>query len=282
MRIMAGKSNQQGDAKRKLTSLLHEPLKLCVNEMEDFCLESNDPRSYTQWPSDQFLDRLSGAIRCSASFYARGGPTIWSCVEAIENRRKSLKLSKTIEALVRRAAKLYSPEPRAIQIHKQALEGSEASKKCFKALQECVEGKSQFTSIKWEKHGDILNPSPARGETCEGRAAQICIEWLRWTLKVERPAAPLVFWLMQIGNPDVLNTLGYSGSINVFDRIRSKREAKTERKGNRIRQRKRRLRKKRSALSQDLRNERRRLHKLVRQELKIIDSSDSSEDRRNA
>jgi hypothetical protein len=188
---MASKTNPQGNAKRKLTSLMHEPLEFCLNEMDRFCLQSDDRRrkDYPQWPSGQFLDHLSGAIRRSASFYDRGGPTIWSCVEAIENRRPLLKVRKRIEDLVKRARKLYLPEPRAIGIHKQALGGSEASKKCFKDLQECVEGKSQFTSIKWEKHGDILNPNPARAETCEGRAAQICIEWLRWTLEVGRPSA---------------------------------------------------------------------------------------------
>ena len=111
--------------------------------------------------------------------------------------------------------------PRAIQIRNQGDNGSERAKKCFEALRKCFEGKSQFASIKWEEHCDILNPRPALRESCEARAAQIVIDWLRWKLEVERPAAPLVVWLMQIGNPALIKRLDYLGSTDVFDNIRA-------------------------------------------------------------
>jgi hypothetical protein len=193
-------------------------------------------------------------------------------------------LGKKIEDLVKRASKLYLPEPRALQIRKQALDGSEASERCFKALQKCCEGKSQFTSIKWEEHGDILTPRPTLRESCEARAAQICIDWLRWSLEVEGPATPLVFWLMLIGNPNLLKAFQYSG-IDPFARIRlTKKELKLAKAKARaaIRQHRSRLRKDRLALSRSLRSERQRLHERVRQELKIIDSGESTEDQRNA
>jgi hypothetical protein len=101
---------------------------------------------------------------------------------------------------------------------------------------------------------------------------------------VEGPATPLVFWLMRIGNPDLLKALGYSG-IDPFARIILKRkETKLTKARARaaIRQQRSRLRKDRLALSRSLRSERRGLHELVRQELKIIDSGESSEDQRNA
>jgi hypothetical protein len=139
---MARKKNLQGDAKRKLTSHIHEYLKWCLNEMQGFCHKSDDR---AQWPSDQFLDRFSEAIWRSASIYHRGGETLWDWVNAVENRRPSLKLRKRIEDLVKRARQLYLPEPRARHIRKQGLDGSEPSKKCFEALRECCEGKSQFT-----------------------------------------------------------------------------------------------------------------------------------------
>lgn len=245
--------------------------------MEDFCLDYD---GHVEWPRGRFLDRFSEAIRRSASLYFRGGQTIWSCVEAIENRRPSLDLRQRIEDLVKRARKLYLPEPRAIQIRKQALDGNEASKRCFEALRECYEGKSRFTSINWKEHGAILAPRPA--ESYEARAAQICIDWLRWALKVDGPATPLVFWLMRIGNSDLLRTLGYSRSLDFFDRIRVERRETKLKQGNVIRQKWSRLRKDRLALSRSLRSERRGLHELVRQELKIIDSSETSEDARNA
>jgi hypothetical protein len=93
--------------KRKLYSLIHAPLACCLKEIGNFCLESDPPRSGapTQWPDGQFLERLSEAIRLSASLYSRGRGTIWDCVKALENRRTSLKLQKRIEDLVRRAAR---------------------------------------------------------------------------------------------------------------------------------------------------------------------------------
>jgi len=250
--------------------------------MDRFCLKSKD--AHIEWPSDKFLDRFSEAIRRSASLYDRGGDTIWDCVKVLENRRRSLNLRERIEDLVGRARKLYLPEPRALQIHKQALEGSETSQKCFEALQECFEGKRQLASIKWEAHWAILTPRPTLRESCETRAAQICIDWLRWTFEVERPATPLVFWLMRIGNPDLLKALGYS-RIDPFARIRLKRkETKLTKAKARaaIRQQRSRLRKDRLALSRSLRSERHGLHEIVRQELKIIDSRNSTKNERLA
>ena len=63
---MASKTNPQAIAKRKLTLLMHEPLKYCLNEMEDFCLDYD---GHVEWPRDRFLDRFSEAIRRSASLY---------------------------------------------------------------------------------------------------------------------------------------------------------------------------------------------------------------------
>ena len=216
------------------------------------CREPVGPRAkgakgLIQWPSDKDLEGLSGAIRDLASLYSRGDGSTWSCILAIQNKRPSLNLQKRIEDLVNRASKFYWKLPRAIEIKRQAKEGHEAAKACFKDLQKCSQGQAGIMSIKWDNHGTILAPSAAKGETCKDRAAQICIDWLRWSNQIDEPTSPLRFWLIGIGNLDLAKKLDYSGSTDFFDEILERRKERQAKKCTRFARRNTGLRRRKSS-----------------------------------
>jgi hypothetical protein len=240
-----------------------------VTELLDFHLEGINqmcrargdplaPKGQTLWPSSRDLDELSGAIRSAASLYDRGNGSTWSCILAIQNKRPSLNLQKRIEGMVDRASKLYGELPRAIEIQRQAKEGSAAAEACFKDLQKCFDGQARIMSIKWEKHDAILVPNVPKRETCRDKAAQICIDWMHWNHDVNTAALSLRFWLIDIGNLDLAKKLDYSGSTGFFDEIRERREQDRRKELGALRQREHRLRDKEI--------------KLVREEIEIIDS----------
>ena len=233
----------------------------------------------TLWPTTEWLDNLSAVIRRLASLHQRGGRSTWSCIGAIENRYPTLKLRKGIEALVDRAAKLR-PEPKAIIIQRQGIAGNESAKNCFEALRMCRDGKREIASVNWDEYRDIL--SPASNKSCKDRATQILLNWLRWKPESKRPWVPLEFWLYTIGNRDLLSKIAPPDYVSPLKTARANREKERIKKGNALRQKRHRLRKDRLALSRRLRSERNGLYELVRQELKIIDSRDSTENDRIA
>ena len=152
------------------------------------------------WPRKAWLNELSKIIRRFSSLHLRGGNELWSCVKAIDNRRSALKLSRTIERLVDRAAKLRN-EPAAFAIQRQAIAGNRAAHRCFAALERCHHGKSTFASEDWEQFREILQPRS--DETCEAKASQILADWWRDDLSPEKPWDDLALWLSTIGNPSL-------------------------------------------------------------------------------
>jgi hypothetical protein len=61
------------------------------------------------WPSEPWLDELSQIIWRLSSLHRQGGNDLWSCIKAIDNRYRTLKLSGKIERLVDRAGKSSEP-----------------------------------------------------------------------------------------------------------------------------------------------------------------------------
>jgi hypothetical protein len=236
--------------KEDLSSLLKKNLELrlevSLTRLEESCRDKgDDPDGRISWPTAAQLDELSANIRAFSSTLQRGGKTTWSCIKAIDKCRPSIKLGKSIEDLVDRAARLYVV-PRAIQIRTQGANGSERSRKCFAALRECFEGKSRFASIKWEEHHDILSPRPALRESCEARAAQICIDWLVWDREIGSPALALRFWLARIDNPPLAAKLsGGTKADAVFSSVRARGKEDKRKRNDAKRQKMRRLRLKR-------------------------------------
>lgn len=176
-----------------------------------------------------------------------------------------MKLRESIEALVDRAAKLR-PEPEAITIQKHGIAGSEAAKKCFEALEKCRNGQSKIASIDWEEYREILKPR--KGESSEAKAAQIVIDWPRWKPGSITRSGPLEFWLSMIGNRDLLSKLVNPDLVNPFETILADRKENKRKQGNSIRQKRHRLLTKK--------------YELVRQELEIIDSPNSTQNEREA
>ena len=208
-----------------------------------------------QWPSDKDLEGLSGAIRDLASLYSRGDGSTWSCILAVQNKRPSLQLRKRIEDLADRASKLYWKLPRAIGIEKQAKEGSVAAEACLKDLQKCYNGQAEIVSIKWERHDAILAPRAAKGETRRERAAQICLDWLRWSRDVHDPSLPLSLWLTGIGNLALAKKLDHLGSTDFFDKTLERRKEDRRKESDAHRQRKQRLKSSERKLVQGTRND---------------------------
>jgi hypothetical protein len=126
----------------------------------------------------------------------------------IENRRPALKLQKRIEDMVDRAAKLHGEPSCAFEIYMQAKEGSVAAQACLTDLEKCFRGRAEIMSIDWDSHNSILN-NRAKGETCRDKAAQICLDWLRWRHEVRAPALTLGDWLLDIGNLPLSKKLDY-------------------------------------------------------------------------
>ena len=206
------------------------------------------PKGLTLWPSSSNLEKLSDVIRSVASLYDRGNGSTWSCIFAIQNKRPSLKLQKRIEGMIDRASKLYGELPRAIKIQRQAKEGSEAAKACFEDLQKCFNGQAELVSIHWERHDKTLAPRATKRESCREKAAQICIDWLRWDHEVNAPASSLRLWLIGVDNLDLAKKLDYSGSTYFFDRDSERRRQDRRKKLGGIRQRGHRLKDKETKL----------------------------------
>ena len=85
------------------------------------------------------------------------------------------------------------------RVRKEAKEGNVAAKACFEDLQKCAWGKSEMASVDWEQYRIIL--APAEGETCREKAAQICIDGLRWHHETGEPTLGLTLWLVGTGYP---------------------------------------------------------------------------------
>jgi hypothetical protein len=233
----------------KAVGLLEDHLE-AINQM---CRAPNDPlapEGLTLWPSDKDLEELSRAIRDLASSYSRGAGSTWSCILAVQNKRPSLKLRKRVEDLVDRALKLSGKLPRAIEIHRQAMAGSEAAMSCFADLGTCFDGRAEIMSINWDMHSAILAPSAAKGESYRERAAQICIDVLRWSYTIRHPASTIMIWLMEIGNLGLAKKLDYVGSTHFYllDEILERRKEGRRKKRAALRQKKRRLKDKEIAL----------------------------------
>jgi hypothetical protein len=166
---------------------------------------------------------------------------------AIQNKRPSLKLRKRIEDMVDRAAKLYWQKPRATEIEKQAEEGDAKAKACLADLEKCIRGQAEIMSIEWNKHGEILEPSRAEGESCREKAAQICIDWLRWIGEVYTPASDLSPWLDAIGRPDLAKR------FDIYPSLRERLRQGGRKMRNADRQRRQRLKKRERKLVQEAR-----------------------------
>ena len=244
--------------------------------MRGMCLSKDHPLCREEiWPTTEWLENLSANTRRLASLHKRGRESIWDCIKAIENRCPSLKLRNGIEGLVNRAAK-FVREPLAITIQRQGMSGNESAKKCFEALKICRNGKSEISSVNWKQHREILKPR--KDESCEAKAAQIVIDWLRWTPCSIKALAPLELWLCVNRSSELLSKVVHPDFVNPFETFLVNRKRNRIKERNSIRQKRRRLRKKRLALSRSLRSQRRQLHDLVRRELEIIESCNSTEE----
>jgi hypothetical protein len=237
--------------KRKFTrDKTAERLVFYVDGCHQMCRAPGDPlrqppalRGETLWPTNEFLEGLSGAIRDLASSYSRGEGSTWSCILAIQNKRPALKLRKRIEDLVDRAFKLRWKLPRALEISREANAGSEPAKACLADLEKCFDGQAGIMSIEWNKHGEILKPNRAEGESCRDKAAQICIDWLRFCYQIGAHASTLAGWLVDIGNIPLAKKLDRLVA-DVFGGIPEMEKADRRKKRAVLRQKKHRLKNK--------------------------------------
>ena len=254
-------------SKRDLITGLNE----CTREIFGLCRETRGGQ--TSWPDDKLLDDISATIRALASLYKRDRETIWQCIIALQNRCKSVvKLRESIEALVDRAAKLC-PEPEAIRIQRQGMAGYEGARRCYEDLRKCRDRECEFASLKWNEHREILRPR--EGETCEAKAAQICIDWLSRNRGIETSWSPLAFWIAAIGNSDLALRLMSPNCATVFDNIPAEKKEGRSKQLAAYRKRKSRLREKEDQL-------REKESELVRRELEIMDSAHRTGDERDA
>ena len=149
--------------------------------------------------------------------------------------------------MVDRAAKLYWKLPRAIEIRRQAKERDAADKACFADLRKCYNGQAEIVSIDWEQHDKVLAPNAAKGETCRDKAAQICLDWMRWSYEIAAPASTLMIWLAGIGKLDLAKKLDHLGSTAFFDERLERRKKDRRKKSDQLRQQKSRLKKREQA-----------------------------------
>ncbi len=205
--------------------------------------------------------------------------TLWTCIKAIDGRYPNLKLGKNIENMVNRAAKLCQ-EPAAITIQKQAMAGSRAAQKCFEALKLFREGKCEISSVDWDEYREILTPAP--GQNCQAKAAEMVMDWLRWNLGMNRDVAPLKYWIGRIGNLDLASRLMPRDSATAYDEMREQDEKLKSRKKAVVRQRISRLRRRISKLNDNCRALLRLIFRGVLKELRIIDSVESTDREREA
>jgi hypothetical protein len=249
--------------------------------MNGFCREKGDPLGAGDiiWPGGRWLSGLSADIQILASKHKRGGNTTWTCIRAIDSRYPSLKLGNNIENMVNRAARLCH-EPLAIKIQKEAIAGDRAAQKCFEALKLGREGQCGISSVNWDEYRETLKPEP--GESCQLKAMRILIDWLRWNLGVERDVAPLKYWIGRVGNLDLASRLMPRDSATVYDEMREEDEKLKFRKKAAVRQRIYRLRRKLSKLDDNCRALLRLIFRLVLEELRIIDSVESTDREREA
>ena len=260
--------------------LLHS-LRACLSAINGFCREKGDPLGTGDviWPGDRWLSALSADIRILALKHKRGGKTIWTCIKAIDGRYPTLKLGKNIENMVNRAAKLCQ-EPAAITIQKQAMAGSRAAQKCLHALKLFREGKCEISSVDWDEYREILTPAP--GQNCQAKAAEIVMDWLRWNLGVGRDVGPLKYWIGRIGNLDLASRLMPRDATTFYDQMREEDKKMRSRKKAAVRQTIYRLRRKVSKLEDNCRALLRLIFQLVLEELRIIDSVESTDRQRDA
>ena len=258
-------------SKRDLITRLNE----CTREIFGLCRETRGGQ--TSWPDDKLLDDISATIRALASLYKRDRETIWQCIIALQNRCKSVvKLRESIEALVDRAAKLR-PEPEAIRIQRQGMDGNEGARRCYEDLRKCRDRECEFASLNWNKHREILRPG--KSETCEAKAAQICIDWLS---RIETPWDRLKFEIARIGNSDLALRLMSPDCATVFDNIRAEEKESRSKQLAAYRKRKSRLREKAERLREKVDQLAKKESELVRRELEIMDSADRTGDERDA
>jgi hypothetical protein len=88
-------------------------LRALLERIRRCCRTSTDPivpMRYALWPQRNLLTRLSDNIQNLAAKLRRGRKTLWSCIEAIDDRVPSLKLGKSITGMVSRAAELYQQQ----------------------------------------------------------------------------------------------------------------------------------------------------------------------------
>ncbi len=123
--------------------------------------------------------------------------------------------------------------------------------------------------------------SPARGQSCQAKATQILIQWLRWDLGVGRDVAPLKYWIARIGNLDLASRLMPRDSAAVYHTMREERKKARSRKKAAVRQAIFRLRRGLSKLQDDLRSFatllRSTRYQLVQEELQTIDFVESTD-----
>jgi hypothetical protein len=189
-------------AQRDRASLLRrlqEELKEALKQMQIFCRNEKEFANapVTLWPGKECLEKLSKRIISLANVQKRGRKNVRASIRALQNRYKSLMLSRSIENLVTRAARLYQ-EPFAIQIQRQGIAGNERATECFEALRRCRDRVSAIVCEDWERHREVLLPESV--ETCQTRAAQVVIDWLVDDRGPQKPWDPLVSWLVESGN----------------------------------------------------------------------------------
>ena len=221
--------------------LLHR-LKASLAQMNKLCFDKEATlRPSEIWPSEPWLDELSEIIWRLSSLHRRGGKDLWSCIKAIDNRYRTLKLSGKIERLVDRAGKLYR-EPAAIAIQRQAIAGNQVAYGCFAALKRCHDGRSEIASEDWEQFRESLQPRS--GETCEAKAAQLVIDWLLDDLNPKKPWDCLASWLSTIGNPSLAAKLLRPDSANFYALVFGSGKQRRRRVSSAMRQKEYRRRKK--------------------------------------
>ena len=261
---------------------LFRRVKESLEEMHRLCRSPDDPlsRGDTLWPSREWLEGISRSVNELAKLLNGERETIWKCIAALGGRHTTLlRLRNGIDKLVDRAAKFYA-EPVAIVIQKRGMAGDEAAKKCFAALKRCRDGKIEITSVNWDKYRQILNPRS--NESCEAKAAQICLAWLRDDCRVDKPWLALAHWLAIIGNSDLAARLTSPNTANAFNEIRAEFKNKRSKILAAQRRKKFRLRRQLEENQKKLEEFERLEAELVREELAIIDSTDSTETQRNA
>jgi hypothetical protein len=260
---------------------LFRRVKESLEEMHRLCRGPDDPlfSGETVWPSREWLEVISRNVSDLAKLLNCERETIWKCITALAGRQTTLlRLRNGLNKLVDRAAKFYA-EPLAIAIQKRGIAGDEAARRCFAALKRCSDGRIEITSVNWEEYRHFLNPRS--GESCEVKAAQICLDLLRNDCRLDKPWLALAHWLAFVGNSDLAARLTSPSIANAFNESRAEFKNKWSKILDARRRKKFRLRRQLEEAKKKLEAFESLEAELVREELAIIDFPDSTKTQRS-